>query len=146
VFFLTPELLREDDGLVRRMLGTGQSVGILAEGSTAEETRSILSTGTRLLAELNYTHTTLAYVPKDQREALSADGWICWNETLSLSPSNGISSSTFASNTLRRLSGRTRTTYLTIEGNANAVRVLSTLLRQLESKNFMVNVPLETKL
>jgi hypothetical protein len=146
VFFLTPELLQEEDGLVRRILGSGHSVGILAEGATAEETRSLLSEGTRLLAELTFTHTTLAYVPKDQRDTVAADGWICWKETIRLSPSGSVSSSTFASNALRRLSGRTRNTYLTLDGTQNSARVLSTFLRQLESKNFVLNIPLETRI
>ena len=53
---------------------------------------------------------------------------------------------TFASSTLRRLEGRTRTTYLTLPGTANTGRVLTVLLRQLDSNNFVVSTPLETRL
>ena len=53
---------------------------------------------------------------------------------------------TFASNTLRRLKGRTYRTYLTMPANENTVRVLSSLLRQLESNDFVVSVPTETHL
>ena len=51
-----------------------------------------------------------------------------------------------SSNTMRRLNGRTYRTYLTLPANENTARVLSSLLRQLESNDFVVSVPTETHL
>jgi hypothetical protein len=146
LFFFTPQLLEEQDDLVRRILGGGHAVGILAEGSSLSETRELLSEGNRLLSALTYTRTTLVYAPKEQRSALSEDGWVCWSETLHLSPASNVSSANFAYQTTNRLSGRTKNTYLTLDCDANAARVLSNLLRQLSAKHFIVSVPLETKL
>ena len=78
--------------------------------------------------------------------AVEEEGWVCWNETLRLAPSDTVGANTFASNTARQLSGRTRTTYLTLEGGDNAARVLSSLLRRLENENFVVSIPMETRL
>lgn len=146
LFFVTPDLLEQEDNLIRRMLGSGHSVGILAQGGTQEETARLLEEGARLLEELAYTRTVLAYVPKAHQAGLEGSGWIFWKETLNLTPSDTVGSRYFASSTLKRLSGRTRSTYLTMEGGSNAARVLSTLLDQLNEQHFVVSIPMETKL
>ena len=70
LFFFTPEALEQEDDLVRRILGTGHSVGILADGGTLDQTRALLEEGNRALEHLAYTRTTVAYVPDGQRELL----------------------------------------------------------------------------
>lgn len=145
-FFLTPELLESQGDLVRRMLGTGHSVGILALGETAEESAKLLEQGQRTLEQLTLTRTTLAYVPQDQIEAAEQAGWVCWDETLLLEPSSSISVSAYCSRIMGRLEGRNLVTYLTLSGNEDGARVLSTLLRQLSEEHFVVGTPLETRL
>ena len=146
VFFLSPQLLEEQGELVRQILGSGHSVGILARGGDAGETRALLERGGAALEEQVLSRTTLAYVPKEQREELSQDGWVCWNETLYLSPSSSAGAAAFAASTLNQLSGRVRATYLTLEGGTDGVRVLPALLRQLYSEHFILQVPMETLL
>lgn len=146
LFLLAPQVVAEERDLIRRMLGTGHSIGLLAEGETAEETRAELERGARLLEQTLYTQATIACVPEDQRGELEADGWVLWKQTHTLSPTDTVGPNTFAYNTMRRLEGRTRTTYLMMEGNGNADRVLSSLLRQLKSSRFVVSIPMETRL
>lgn len=146
LFFFTPEALEQEDDLVRRILGTGHSVGILADGGTLDQTRALLEEGNRALEHLAYTRTTVAYVPDGQRELLELEGWVCWDQTMALSPSGTVGPNTFAVNTLNRLEGRTRTTYLTLEGGENTARILSALLRQLRYEHFVVYTPMETRL
>ena len=136
----------EEGDLVRRILGTGHSLGILAQRTGLEQTRALLEEGNQLLEALVRTRTTVACVPEGQQTALEREGWICWEETLALAPSDTVGANTFASNTLRRLEGRTRSTYLTMEGGENTARVLSSLLRQLENNSFVVTIPAETRL
>lgn len=146
VFFLTPQLLETEHDLVRRILGSGHSVGIwVQEASTAQSLR-VLEQGNRTLEQLVHTRTTLAYAPEDQRAALEAEGWVCWDETLLLSPSSSVGPSSFADSTLRYLSGRGYATYLTLEGGSNGARVLPTLLRRLEEERFFFRIPMETSL
>lgn len=146
LFLLTPQVIESEAALVHRILGSGHSIGILAEGGDLAQTQAILTQGNQLLEQFTHSRTTLAYAPKDQRAALEGAGWVCWRETISLSPSNSVGSITFAANTLRRLEGRSRTTYLTIDGNGNTQRVLPTLLRQLQAEHYVVGIPLETRL
>lgn len=144
VFFLTPQLLENEGDLVRRALGTGHSVGILTGGG--EEAERQLDRGTRALEAAVHTRTTLAYVPDGQREALEEKGWVCWRETTLLQPDGSTNSNTYASNAVRRLDSRDGTVYLTLEGGENTVRILSALLRDLSRDNYIVSIPLETRL
>ena len=145
LFLMTPQLLEEESALVRRMLASGHSVGLLAEGDSLEETRQLLSRGNALLEGTLCLRTTIACVPKDQRSALE-EGWVCWSETMALAPTATVGVNTFAANTLNRLEKRTWDTYVTMEGDANAARVLPTLLRQMKNSHFVVSIPLETRL
>lgn len=142
LFFLAPQVIEEEGGLVRRILGTGHSVGILAREGEEEA----LSRGRLALEELAHTRTTLAYVPDGARAGLEEQGWVCWKETLYLEPGDSVGGTAFASTVLNRLGTRRRTVYLTLEGSGNTARVLSALLRQLSSNHYTVAVPVETRL
>ena len=147
VFFLTPQVLEEHGDLVRRMLGEGHSVGLLALGDTADQTRRLLERGSELLAGTAHSRTTLAMVPDEQRAALSAQGWVCWQQSLSLSPTLSSGVNTFSANTLRRLDRLDRqTVYLTMDADPGAVRVLPTLLRQMKNNHYLIRIPMETRL
>ena len=144
VFFLSPQVLEEEGDLIRRMLGSGHSVGILAD--SGEELGDLLTRGSRALEEAARTRTTLAYVPAGQREALEQKGWVCWEETALLTPRDTVSPAAFASSGVSRLGSGRGTVYLTVEGNGNTARVLSALLRQLDNNNYKITVPMETRL
>ncbi len=143
VFFLTPEVLDTERDLVRRMLGTGHSVGILADG---EDPAAELEWGRLLLEELTHTRTTLAYVPSGQAAELEQVGWVCWRETALLEPDSAVSPAAFSADVVSRLGGRKDTVYLTLEAGEDTARVLSTLLRYLGEKRFVVDIPVETRL
>lgn len=146
LFLFTPQVLEQKEDLVRRILGTGHSVGLLAEGASPEETRALLEQGLSLLEQTAHVRTTVACVPKEQRLQLEGEGWVCWDETMALSPSESVGPNTFASSTLKRLSGRTASTYLTMEGDGNTARVLSSLTRHLNNNHFLISIPMETRL
>lgn len=143
LFFLSPQLIEEEGDLVRRILGTGHSVGILAEG---EKVRDQLRRGQRALEETAHTRTTLAHVPADRQADLEEEGWVCWVETLAMEPGPTTGAGTFANTVLNRLGNRYRTVYLTLAGGEDSARVLPTLLRQLAGSHYTLSVPLETRL
>ena len=134
LFFLSPQLIREEGDLVRRMLGTGHSVGVLARDGE-EKT---LTQGRLALEEQAHTRTTLAYVPDEARVGLEEKGWVCWKETLVLESGDAAG--------LNRLGARRDAVYLTLDGGGDTARSLSGLLRQLDSGRYTVAVPLETRL
>ena len=142
VFFLTPQLLEEGD-LVRRILGGGHSVGILADGG---ETAHLLEQGGLALERAACARTTLTYAAAGQRERLEEHGWVCWQETVLLRPDDTVSANSFASSAVRRLGKQDKAVYLTLEGGENAARVLPALLRYLDRENYVVSIPVETML
>ena len=146
LFLLSPQVLEQEDDLLRRILGSGHSAGVLAEGAQPQDTLALLEEGSRILEQRLHLRPTIACVPEAHRAAAEGAGWVCWDETLHLSPSDTVGAATFASNTLLRLSGRTRPAYLTLEGGTATARVLPTLLRQLEREGFVVSIPMETRL
>lgn len=137
LFFLSPQTIEREGDLVRRILGTGHSVGILAEDEEG------LERGNLALEEAACTRTTLACVPA--YAGLEERGWVRWEETLFLEPSDTVGGSAFASSVIGRLGNRP-TVYLTLEGGDNAARVLPALLRQLSRNYYTVAVPMETRL
>lgn len=144
VFFLTPQLLESEGGLVRRILGTGHSVGILADGGG--DIPSLLARGNLALEAAAHTRTTLAYAPSGQRAALEQAGWVCWDEALFLEPTSTVRTTSFASTVLNRLDGRRRTACLTFAESADTARVLPTLLRQMSNNHYTIAIPIETSL
>lgn len=144
VFFMAPKVLEKEGDLVRRVLGSGHSIGILADGG--EETDVQLAKGVWALEMAAHTRTTLVYAPAGQRAALEQDGWVCWQETMLLSVNDTVSSTTFANSVLNRLGQRRSTVYLTLEADSNTAQVLSALVRQLSNNHYNLAVPIETRL
>jgi len=146
MFFLSRELIEQRADLVLRILGSGNSVGLLAWSDSVEGTRALLEGGSRALAEQVFARATAVLVEKEFRDTLEAEGWVCWNSTLDLSPSSSVGSNYFSNRVLNQLGNRTRDTYLTMDVSGDTVRVLLVLLRRLEDEGFELELPLETKL
>ena len=145
-FFPFDELEREDD-LLYRILGSGHSVGLLAEGETAAATRRLLKEGSRTLERVGYVRTALALVPEGQRGALQEEGWVCWNETVNAIPAGSrASASSHANAVIRKIGSRRNRAYLTLDASTESARILPTLLQRLGSRSYPVSVPLETRL
>lgn len=146
LFLVTADLLRNHGQLVRRMVGNGHIVGLLADGESWQESRSELSNAQDLLARLTFTRATAVYVPTDQQKAAANAGWVCWSPTLTLSPSASVSASTFTANTLRQLKGRTQSIFLSLPSSQDTARILPTFLHELKNQHFDPVLPLETRL
>ena len=146
VFFFPADGLERQDDLLYRILGSGHSVGLLAEGSSLTATRRLLEEGNQILEQVGYTRTTIALVPDSQRAALEEEGWVCWNETVSALPEEGVGSSAYANGVIRQIPSQSARAYLTLDAGTETARVLSTLLQRLESRSYAVSVPLETRL
>lgn len=146
IFFFDAEGLEREDDLIFRILGSGHSIGLIAQGRSAAGTQRLLEQANETLSEVAYTRTSVVLVPEEQREELEAEGWICWDETASAVPDEGVSASTHASRVLSRISGNHARVYLTLDGSSETARVLPTLLRRLSTEGYGVSVPLETRL
>ena len=147
VFFFPADGLEREDDLLYRILGSGHSVGLLAEGETAAATRRLLEKGSRTLERIGHVRTTLALVPDGQRSALQEEGWVCWNETVNAVPAGSqTSASTHANAVIRKIGSQRNSAYLTLDASTDSARVLPILLQRLGSRSYPISVPLETRL
>lgn len=146
IFFFDAQGLEREDDLIFRILGSGYSIGLIAQGRSTSATNRLLEEANQTLSQVAYTRTSVVLVPENQREELEAEGWICWNETASAVPTQGVGTNTYANQVLKRISGNHARVYLTLDASSETARVLPTLLRRLFEEGYGVSVPLETRL
>ena len=146
IFFFDAQGLEREDDLIFRILGSGNSIGLIAQGRSTSATNRLLEEANQTLSQVAYTRTSVVLVPESQREELEAEGWICWNETASAVPTQGVGTNTYANQVLKRISGNHARVYLTLDASSETARVLPTLLRRLSEEGYGVSVPLETRL
>lgn len=146
IFFFDAQGLEREDDLIFRILGSGYSIGLIAQGRSTSATNRLLEEANQTLSQVAYTRTSVVLVPESQREELEAEGWICWNETASAVPTQGVGTNTYANQVLKRISGNHARVYLTLDASSETARVLPTLLRRLSEEGYGVSVPLETRL
>lgn len=146
IFFFDAQGLERQDDLIFRILGSGYSIGLIAQGRSTSATNRLLEEANQTLSQVAYTRTSVVLVPESQREELEAEGWICWDETASAVPTQGVGTNTYANQVLKRISGNHTRVYLTLDASSETARVLPTLLRRLAEEGYGVSVPLETRL
>lgn len=146
VFLFDAQGLEREDDLIFRILGSGQSIGLIAQGRSVSATNRLLEQANETLAQVAYTRTSIALVPEGQEQELEEEGWICWNETAAVLPTQGVGAGTYASQVLRSIAGSDSRVYLTLDGSSKTAQVLPTLLRRLSEEGYGVSVPLETRL
>lgn len=146
IFFFDAQGLEREDDLIFRILGSGYSIGLIAQGRSVSATHRLLEEANQTLSQVAYTRTSVVLVPENQRDALEEEGWICWNETASAVPTQGVGTNTYANQVLSRISGNYSRVYLTLDAGSETARVLPTLLRRLSEEGYGVSVPLETRL
>lgn len=142
LFLFTPEQLVQQDDLVRRAVGQGHTVGLLAE----ENVQETLDRGNELLTRIAYTAATVAAVPEGQRAGFEGRGWVCWEQTVDGRPRQGERTSTYVQRLTQSLASRSRTIYLTMDDSAATASALSTLLGELTAGEYTVVAPLESRL
>lgn len=143
IFFLTPEHIAQDGNLVRQLVGSGHTIGILAEGATEEETLLLLEEGNRNLAAAAYTTTTVAMAPRDQWAHLEGDGWLFWNETSALTAQDPEDTARYAAAAVRALIQDEDGVLLTLEDSPEMGDCLIDILLQLEGRSFYPSVVTE---
>lgn len=139
LFFFSPEQLEAQDDLVRRLLATGHSVGLLLNGGTLDESREQLARGEGILREMACVRPSALLCPEDQRKPLEEEGWVCWRETASVRP--GVS----AQEQARSLRNQ-ELVRLTLDDSTETASITGSLLYQLKNRQFDIRIPMETRL
>lgn len=145
LFFFPVEEIGRQGGLIRRLLGSGHSVGILAEGDNLAQTQELLQAGRQALEAVCHTRTYFALVPEDQRQALEVDGWVCWNSSVDAIPDGSRTPYNHAAGTVRALPKK-GSVNITLDDSQATADAMTYLLRQLKDKQYTITIPRETRL
>lgn len=145
LFFFPAEEIAIQGALIRRLLGSGHSVGLLAEGDSLEQTQELLETGRLALEAVSHTRTYFALVPQAQQQQLQSEGWVCWDTGVDAVPDGSRTPYNQAASTLRALPKKGRA-HLTLDDSQSSADMLPYLISQLKNQNYVVTLPRETRL
>ncbi len=143
LFLLTPDQIAQDGDAVRQLVGSGHTIGIWAEGGTAQETADLLQAGLDNLAAAAYTTTTIAQVPLEQQEELEGDGWLFWQADQSLTTDIEGDVSRYATAMVRALAQNGRSQQLSLTASEEMSECFIDVLIQLEGRSFQPQVVTE---
>ncbi|MBQ3134888.1 MAG: hypothetical protein IJB75_03645 [Oscillospiraceae bacterium] len=142
LLLFTPEQMERQDDLVRRAVGRGHTVGILAE----ENAQEMLDRGNERLAHIARTAATVALVPEGQRVGFEERGWVCWDQTADGRPRQGERSAAYVQRLIQLIGNRSRTMYLTLDDSAATAGVLDAALTEFAAREYTIVTPLESRL
>jgi len=145
LFFFPAQEVGANGALIRRLLGVGHSVGMLAEGESAAQTLELLEQGRQSLATVAHSRTFFSLVPEGQLEQVRSAGWACWTGVDAAATDAEESSYLYVQEVLRSLP-KAEPIKLTLDDSQLSAHHLSTLLRQLENSRYDVIIPRETYL
>lgn len=146
LFFFPPEAIARQGALMRRILGTGHSVGILAQGGDSEQVRAILAQGSLALETVAHTRTYYALTGLGDNAALQQVGWLCWSGGVEVIPDGSKSAYNLAQQTARALPKNTSLARLLLDDSQYTVDAMRYLLGQLSDRQYTVTIPRETLL
>ena len=146
VFFLPPDLLAENGGLLRRIVGSGHSLGLLADGGAETESEALdaLAEGNRLLERILHTGTCMVLTRDDLTGTLSQQGWLCWDTDVNGIPAAATKSATLSANVLRAVARNSGTVHITMDDSQVSSQALSSILRQLREDSYSIRLAVET--
>lgn len=142
LFLFEPEQLAAQDELVRRTVGRGHTLGILAQ----EDTQTQLAQGNQLLNHIARTAATVALVPEEAQTQLEEQGWVCWRQTMDGRPRQGERAAAYIQRMCQMIGARSRTIYLTLDDSNRTAAALDDMLAELEAMECTIVTPLESRL
>lgn len=143
-FFPVEEIGRQGD-LIRRLLGSGHSVGILAQGDSLAQTRELLDAGRLALEAVCHTRTYFVLIPEGQRQELETDGWVCWSSSVDAIPDGSLTAYNHVAGIVRALPKK-GSACITLDDSQATADAMTYLLRQLKDKQYTITIPRETQL
>ena len=132
LFLFTPDSLPGQSALVRRVVAGGHSIGLIPTGDTPEEALASLERGNELLTHIARVRTHIAAADGDLADALSAQGWSCWQPNVS-----GSTAVTLLAN----LGNRRTVARLTLPANSYTI---SQVTSQIRADGYDRRLPMET--
>lgn len=133
LFLFTPDSLADQSALVRKAVAAGHSIGLQVSG-TAEEALAQLEEGNRLLSHIARIRTRIVSAPGALTVALAAEGWLCWQPTVTGTTAPAL----LANLSVRQWEGR-----LTLP---NDRAFINRVVSRIRADGYTLRQPLETDL
>ena len=140
LFLFGAEEIPDSAQMIRRIVASGHSVGLMADSQAQ------LEQGSALLEKLLYlrVHTVLPGEELDER-TLEEAGWACWPLDVDARGAEG-SQNTLSSEIVRRVGDRRHTAYVTMDDSSLSAGALSRVLSTLRQEEYSIRLPVETEL
>lgn len=146
VFFFDADTISRHSDLVRRVVGSGHTVGLLGQGSDEQASQQQLRQANYLLAQTVRTAATAVLVPQEQRQGLEKDNWVCWRDSQNGAVRTSERAAAYAQRMVNGLGTGNRTVYLTLDDSEATAGVVGALLDRLDSDGYTMLAPLETRM
>ena len=106
----------------------------------------LLQQGNELLGHVARTATTAVWTQEENREALEAEGWRCWQGTVDAVPRARERGAAYAQRMVDAIGTRSRSVYLTLDDSTATAGVLSAALERFKNEEYTVVTPIETRI
>lgn len=143
-----PERMKGQDELIRRAVGEGHAVGLLAPGDSLEAAQAAIEEGNRLLERMALTRTRIVLVEEDAAGVtvrLQELGWSCWRSNLNGIP-GGRSGAATAAGVLLSLGEKTSLARILMDDSSAAAQALPRILHTIRTDKYSYRLAVETEL
>lgn len=146
LFLFRPEDLAGQEEQLRRIVGSGHTVGLSVSGGTQAEVKEELKTGSALLEQMARIKPHIVYLEtagQDVTTALEKDGWAVWTPQVDQT-GDARTASTRTNALMSALDSRKVSVRVMLDDSTVSADVISRLLPQMEREDYRVRLPVET--
>jgi hypothetical protein len=150
LFCFRTEDLAEHDDQIRRIVGSGHTVGLLVPSYVEEQTAGeYLAEGERLLSRIAHLRPHILMAEESGQGlsglGLEEQGWALWTPNVEVS-SSGRSAAGLAQTILEATDAKRSLAMITMDDSAVSAGALSRLLPQFGADRYRIRLPVETEL
>lgn len=146
LFLFRPEDLAGQEEVLRRVVGSGHTVGLSVAGETLAEVEEELAAGTALLERLVRVRPHVVCLEEAGREvssALEEAGWACWQPQLDQT-GDARTAATRTNALMSAFESRTGSVRVMLGDRKSDADVLTRLLPRMAREDYRVRLPVET--
>lgn len=146
LFLFRPEEMAGQEEQLRRIVGSGHTVGLCASGGTLSEVEEELDTGSALLEQMVRVKPHIVYLEtagQDVTTALEKDGWAVWTPQVDQT-GDTRTASTRTNALMSALDSRKVSVRVMLDDSTVSADVISRLLPRMAREDYRVRLPVET--
>lgn len=147
LFLFRPEELEANADAVRRIVGTGHSIGFLAEGEDRAALEEQLRRGNELLERIALSRSHIFSAgDSDGAAALEEAGWLRWRENIDGTPREGYTANGLSGAVLWAADSKRSYAHILMDDSNVSAKALGRILRELRNGGYNIRPAVETEL